>query len=128
MAVKQFSDPKARRSAWRFILVQSLVAVAVTLLWFFAGSFAALSALFGGLVAVVANTYFALQVLAFTGAQAAGKIVRRMFKAAAIKIVIIAALFALAFGYLALAPLPLLVTFMCVQMTYWLAPLWLKQQ
>lgn len=81
----------------RLLLVQSGCIFAMMLLASFFGAEAALSALLGGLVCLLPNTYFAWRAFRYQGARLANDIVKSFYRAEAGKFGLTAALFTLVF-------------------------------
>ena len=88
------------------------------------GKVTGLSALLGGLIAWVPNTYFALRAFRHRGARAAQKIVRSFYAGAFGKMILTMAMFAVVFIKVKpLGALALFVGFALVQMMNWVIPL-----
>lgn len=89
-----------------------------------AGSLTGMSALLGGLIAWLPNTYFALRAFRYRGARAAQKIVRSFYAGAFGKMILTMALFAIVFIKVKpLSALALFIGFAIVQAMNWLVPL-----
>lgn len=98
-----------------------LVGIAGLLL---AGNLTGLSALLGGLIAWLPNTYFALRAFRYRGARAVQKIVRSFYAGAFGKMILTMALFAIVFIKVKpIGALALFVGFAIVQAMNWLVPL-----
>lgn len=82
-----------------------------------------ISAMLGGLVAIVPSALFAKKMFRYQGARAARQIVKNFYFGEALKILSTAILFALVFIVYKVAPLAFFFTYIMVLMTYWLAPL-----
>lgn len=103
-----------------------LVGVACFLM---SGRIAGLSALLGGLIAWLPNTYFALRAFRYRGARAAQKIVRSFYAGAFGKMMLTMAMFAVVFIKVKpLSALALFVGFALVQTMNWIVPLLLALQ
>lgn len=116
----------------KIALTQSLftlcLVLIITLVIFYVwGSIYAKSALVGGIVAIVPNIVFALKAFKYAGAQSSKKVVESFFSGVKIKMVLTALLFALAFKFLVLLPIPFFVTFCMVMFMPLIAPLFLKK-
>ncbi len=121
--LKSFASQAAQRGVKRLLGLQVLLVLLLSLLWLWGSSLvAAYSAFLGGAIAVVANGYFAMKVLARTGALAARQIVRTFYIAEAVKLLLSAVLFILVFVFIPVRPLPLFLTYVVVQMGFWAAP------
>jgi ATP synthase protein I len=87
------------------------------------------SAFCGGLIAWLPNMYFAHKAFRFGGARAAQSIVRSFYAGEAGKLILTAALFALAFaGVRPLDAAALFAAFLLVQSVNWFAPLLVKRR
>jgi len=88
------------------------------------GKIAGMSALLGGLIAWLPNTYFALRAFRYRGARAAQKIVRSFYAGAFGKMMLTMAMFAVVFIKVKpLGALALFVGFALVQTMNWIVPL-----
>ena len=116
----------------RFALSQILFTIVVVLLtsliiYFVWGTDYAKSALVGGVVAIVPNIVFALKAFKYAGAQSSKKVVESFFSGVKLKMVLTALLFALAFKFLVLLPIPFFVVFCLVMVMPLISPLFLKK-
>jgi len=89
---------------------------------------AALSAILGGIVAIVPSLLFALKLFRHSGARAAREIVRGFYIGEALKIASSIALFTIVFIYYKVEPLIFFVTYIAVVMTHWFSPLIIDNQ
>lgn len=88
------------------------------------GKVTGLSALLGGLIGWLPNTYFALRAFRYRGARAAQKIVRSFYAGAFGKMILTMAMFAIVFIKVKpLGALALFVGFALVQTMNWIVPL-----
>lgn len=88
------------------------------------GKLTGLSALLGGLIGWLPNTYFALRAFRYRGARAAQKIVRSFYAGAFGKMILTMAMFAIVFIKVKpLGALALFVGFGLVQTMNWIVPL-----
>lgn len=88
------------------------------------GKITGLSALLGGLIGWLPNTYFALRAFRYRGARAAQKIVRSFYAGAFGKMILTMAMFAIVFIKVKpLGALALFVGFALVQTMNWIVPL-----
>ena len=119
---------RGRWSAYRIVLLQAAVAGG-TSIFFFAlwGAQYGLSALAGGLIAVLPNFVFATLAFSHAGAQASGKVVRSFFLGEAVKLLLTIVLFAIAFGMLKTPFMPLFSCYLLALLIPWTAPLYFKQ-
>jgi ATP synthase protein I len=112
-----------RKLAKRLLLIQACVvtlvavgmAVAVNAEW-------GLSALIGGGIFVIANSVFALCAFLFSGARAAKKVAASFYAGVTLKILIIAALFSIAYMYIQVEVIPLNLTFLLAVLINLMAP------
>jgi len=92
--------------------------------FFIGGKVTGLSALLGGLIGWLPNTYFALRAFRYRGARAAQKIVRSFYAGAFGKMILTMAMFAIVFIKVKpLGALALFVGFALVQTMNWIVPL-----
>lgn len=101
-----------------------LTLVIAGLFAFFHSRHAASSAAFGGLTCLLPQTYFAVKLFKFQGARAARQIVNAFYAGEAMKLILAMIMFAIAFAWFQVAPLPYFIGFISVQSVIWLAP-WL---
>jgi len=87
------------------------------------GRVAALSTLLGGLVSLVPNALFAINVFKYQGARAAKQIVNSFYKGEALKIVLSVIMFSLVFILFNIKPLVFFAAYIMVQMVIWFSPL-----
>lgn len=81
------------------------------------------SVLIGGMVVVIPRVVFALKAFKYAGATASKKVVESLFSGVKIKMVLTAVLFALAFKFLVIAPVPFFIMFCIVMVLPLLQPL-----
>ncbi len=108
----------------RVVLFQTLILAVVSVLCLAKGLIAFYSALVGGLVFIIPNGYFAYKVFAYSGAQAARKIVQSFYKGEAVKLILTAVLFTVVFIYV--KPLDVLAMFLAyfiLLVSNWLIPI-----
>lgn len=82
----------------RWLLIESTAVVIMALLWATQGRLAGYSALVGGLIFLVPNTWFAYQVYKVEGARNMSRMVGNLFRAESIKIALTAVFFAAVFN------------------------------
>jgi len=93
------------------------------------GQVTGLSALLGGLIAWLPNTYFAIRAFRYRGARAAQKIVRSFYAGAFGKMILTMAMFAIVFIKVKpLSALALFLGFAVVQAMNWIVPLMVALQ
>ncbi|MCL6268570.1 F0F1 ATP synthase subunit I [Sansalvadorimonas sp. 2012CJ34-2] len=111
----------------RVIIVQSVMTVLLSAVFFLNNTTAGLSALLGGLICLIPNTYFVARTFSRSGARAAKIIVMDFYKGEAGKFLLTACGFALVFALV--KPLDyavLLGVFVLVQAVNWFTPVLLK--
>lgn len=96
--------------------------IALTLLLVY-GNQQAVSALLGGLVALLPTAFFARKLFQHQGARAAREIIKSFYLGEALKILISMVLFTLVFMFYEVKPLTFFVTYIVVVMNYWFTPL-----
>jgi len=123
MSLQDISHQQRRR-AYLFVVCQAVLvlpfAVLAWLLWDLKSGGSLLT---GGLVCALPNLYFARQFFSTTGAMAAKQILRGMYRAEMIKLLLTAVLFMVVFTYLPVKAGFLFVGFVLAQLTVWFAPL-----
>ena len=82
----------------RWLVIESTAIVVMALLWATQGSLAGYSALVGGLIFLVPNTWFAYQVYKVEGARNMSLMVSNLFRAESAKIALTAVFFAAVFN------------------------------
>ncbi|QRN04984.1 F0F1 ATP synthase subunit I [Legionella sp. MW5194] len=94
----------------------------------FYGQHEAISALLGGLVAVLPSFFFARTLFKHQGARAAKKIINRFYAGEALKILISIGLFILVFTFYKVKPLAFFLTYIVVVLNFWFTPLFLANK
>lgn len=102
------------------LMASVVIALSLQLAW---GSKEAISALLGGLVAIIPSALFARKLFRHQGARAAREIVKGFYIGEALKIISTIALFTFVFMSFKIAPLVFFFTYIVVLMTHWFAPL-----
>ncbi|NKF51885.1 F0F1 ATP synthase subunit I [Shewanella sp. WXL01] len=119
---------RGRLSAYKLVGLQAVAAIVTSILFFVMwGALFGLSALAGGLIAVLPNFVFATLAFSHAGASASRKVVLSFFFGEAVKLLLTIALFALAFGVFNAEFLPLFFTYALSLVVPWTAPLYVKQ-
>lgn len=113
------STPLHRLPVFRVVRVQALMVLAVTLTGgLLCGWVAGLSGLLGGLIALLANVFFAYKAFRYFGARSSKAIVQSFWAGEMGKQILTAALFALVFvGVKPLEPVALLAGYLLVLLT-----------
>ncbi len=113
---------------YRFILAQGLAVTGAALVGLIFGRVQGYSALLGGLVCWIPNSYFAVRTFRYRGARAAREIMTAVYRAEAIKLVMTAGLFFAVFYFVKpLHPISLFIAFISTQTVSWLASTLLTQ-
>ncbi len=86
------------------------------------------SAVVGGFVAIIPNLVFAYKAFKYAGARSSKKVVESFFSGVKLKMVLTAFLFALAFKFLVLLPIPFFSMFCFVMALPLVTPFVIKQQ
>jgi len=116
-----------KKIAWQQNALSVLVVLLGSSITYFCWGFLhAKSTLVAGVVTIVPNIVFALKAFKYAGAQSSKKVVESFFSGVKLKMVIMALLFALAFKYLVLLPIPFFAMFCLVMIMPLIAPLFLK--
>ncbi|MDX1836248.1 ATP synthase subunit I [Legionella taurinensis] len=117
-------------SVVRSLLITQLLSTAgmALVLFLFYGQHEAISALLGGLVAVLPSFFFARTLFKHQGARAAKKIINRFYAGEALKILISIGLFILVFTFYKVKPLAFFLTYIVVVLNFWFTPLFLANK
>jgi ATP synthase protein I len=116
-----------RKLAFTQILFTVLIVLLTTLITYFVwGAAHAKSVATGGVVAIIPNIVFALKAFKYAGAQSSKKVVESFFSGVKLKMALTALLFALAFKFLVLLPIPFFAMFCLVMVLPLLAPFFIK--
>ncbi|WP_346776934.1 ATP synthase subunit I [Thalassotalea sp. G2M2-11] len=118
---------KGRQVAIKQLLAMCIAVITFTLITYFIwGLSHAYSTLVGGAVAIVPNVVFAYKAFKYAGARAAKQVMNSFFSGVKLKLGLTALLFALAFKFLVLLPVPFFVGFCLVVVMPLLTPLFLN--
>lgn len=116
-----------QRQAYKFMMIQLAVAFVVgVLFWPFWGLAACASVWVGGLTCALPQLYFARRFFSATGALAVKPIVRGMYRAEMIKLLLTGLLFLVVFKTLPIDVLAFFVGFVLTQFAAWIAPLMIQ--
>ncbi|KTD36461.1 ATP synthase subunit I [Legionella nautarum] len=108
----------------RMLGIQLLTSVLISLvLLAIFGKKEAMSAVLGGMVAIIPSALFARKLFQYQGARAARQIVKSFYLGEALKILSSVILFTLVFMWFKITPLAFFFTYIVVLMNYWFAPL-----
>jgi ATP synthase protein I len=108
----------------RWLAIESVVLVLVSLVFLVRGQVSGYSALLGGLIFLLPHGYFALKAFRYSGARSAGKIMSSFYQGEAGKLILCAIFFTMVFKWI--RPLDiaaLFLTFAIMLVTNWLTPL-----
>ena len=105
------------------IIAVLLIAIVTYFIW---GFVPAKSILVGGFVAIIPNIVFAFKAFQYAGAQSSEKVMDSFYKGEKLKLVLTALLFALAFKFLVILPLPFFISFCLVVLIPLLTPFLFK--
>jgi ATP synthase protein I len=115
---------RIRRLVFSYVYAQVIVIIGLTLLLYsFYRSHVAFSFLFGGIICILPNAYFAHKLFAKTGAQVVRSIIASFYICEVVKYVITGLLFVIAFKYLNTNKLALFVGYIVAQLTFWITAL-----
>ena len=114
---------KSQQIAYRILALQLLITIVIALLFLLDDRMAMVSSFVGGLICLIPNTIFVLMTHRHGGAQSAKKIINAYYLGEAVKLFSTAALFAVAFIYLPIKVLPLLLTYIGCLLGYFGASL-----
>ncbi|WP_367608043.1 ATP synthase subunit I [Legionella sp. W05-934-2] len=108
----------------KYFVFQAILSVSFILLMTTVfGKKGGLSALVASVCYLLPNLLFARQLFYYHGAQAAKKIVKGFYRGEAIKLISTVVLIGVVFALLPVKPLPFFLTFIVLQMSIWVAPL-----
>ncbi|MDI9818007.1 ATP synthase subunit I [Legionella sp. W10-070] len=108
----------------RLLMTQLILSGSITLgLMLVSSGKQAMSAMLGGLVAIIPAALFARKLFRYQGARAARQIVKGFYLGEALKILSSIILFILVFLLFSLDPIAFFFTYILVLMTHWFAPL-----
>ncbi|GAA0812361.1 ATP synthase subunit I [Colwellia sp. D2M02] len=109
-------------------LISILVLLCSLLLYVFLGKTTAISALVGGAIGVLPNILFAYKAFKYAGAKSSKKVVESFFSGVKLKMALTAFLFALAFKFLVIVPLPFFAMFCLVMAMPLVTPFVIKHE
>jgi ATP synthase protein I len=121
---KQVKEKLGVSGIRRLLGIQLLTSILISIVLLLSyGKKEAISAMLGGLVAIVPSALFARKLFRYQGARAAQEIVKSFYLGEALKILSSIILFTLIFLLFDIAPLAFFITYITVLMSHWLAPL-----
>lgn len=106
-------------------LITVIICAAVTYLFW--GVDHAKSAIFGGLIAIIPNMYFAHKAFKYAGARSSKKVLESFYGGEKMKMVLTAVLFALAFKFLVIEPVPFFGIFCLIMVLPLLTPVFINK-
>ncbi|XQW85136.1 ATP synthase subunit I [Thalassotalea piscium] len=116
-----------RKFAFKQIIICTIVVTICTIITcIFWGLSYAQSVLAGGVIAIIPNVIFALKAFRYAGAKSSDKVIESFYSGEKIKIVLTAILFALAFRFIAIEPIPFFTSFCLVVVLPLLTPIFIK--
>ena len=110
----------------QIILTTIIVLLCTVVTYFYWGLSSAQSVFTGGVVAIIPNIVFALKAFRYVGARSSKKVMESFYSGVKLKIVLTAFLFALAFKFLAILPIPFFASFCLVVVMPLLTPFFIK--
>ncbi len=117
-----------RKYAYRQSALMAFIVTFTTLIIYFIWGYeSAKSAALGGVIGVIPNILFAYKAFKFAGASASKKVVESFFSGVKLKMALTAFLFALAFKFVVLIPLPFFGMFCLVMALPLITPFIIKQ-
>ncbi len=118
-----------RRAGFKLVMLQASVALMITVItYIFSGSQAALSALVGGMTAVIPNLVFVIYAFRFVGASAAKQVTASFYRGESLKLLLTFVLFTLALKSSDIIPATLFLAFIATLITQWLAPIYFNNK
>jgi len=116
-----------RKLAWQQnVLAISLVLLCSLVSYFIWGFAYAQSIMAAGVVTIIPNIVFALKAFKYAGAKSSKLVVESFFSGVKLKMVLMALLFALAFKFLVLLPIPFFSMFCMMMALPLITPLFIK--
>ena len=123
-SARQRMNAKGRRTAYRLLTAQCVIAgVATVLFAITGGALAAQSALLGSLITIIPNGFFIVLVFYYTGASSAQQVVLSFYAGEALKLVLSVLLLTLALIFFHGPLLPLFAVFALLHLMHLLAPI-----
>jgi len=116
-----------REFAYKQIILTFLIVLIFVVVIFYIWDFSyAKSALAGGVIGIIPNVFFAHKAFKYAGAKSSKLVVESFFSGVKIKMFLTALLFALAFKFLVLLPLPFFGIFCLVMVMPLLTPFFIN--
>ena len=118
---------EGRQIAQRQFYVALIATLLITsVIYICCGLSFAKSAFYGGLISIIPHMVFAYKAFKYAGAQSSKKVMESFFTGEKLKMALTAFLFALAFKYLLIVPVPFFVTYFLVMFLTLLTPVFFK--
>ena len=124
----QLAKPGRKFASQQIGFTLCLLILLVLVTYFFWGFSAAKSALVGGLVVIIPNSIFAYKAFKYAGAKSSEKVMESFYSGVKIKMGLMALLFALAFKFLVLLPIPFFAMFCMVMAVPLITPFIFKHK
>lgn len=116
-----------RKLARQQLVVSLLITLSISIIMYFYWGFSyALSALVGGTISIIPNIVFAYKAFKYAGASSSKKVMESFYGGEKIKLGLTALLFALAFKFLVIIPVPFFITFFIAMIVSLLTPVLFK--
>lgn len=116
-----------RRFAFKQIVLTTIIVLLGTLTtYYYWGLSYAQSVLAAGVIVIIPNIVFALKAFRYAGAKSSEKVMESFYSGEKMKIVLTAFLFALAFKYLAIEPIPFFISYCLVMVIPLLTPIFIN--
>ena len=103
-----------------------IVFICALITYFYWGFSYTKSSVIGGLIAIIPNVLFAYKAFKYAGARSSKKVLESFYGGEKMKLVLTAVLFALAFRFLVIEPVPFFGTFCLVMVLPLLTPFFIK--
>ena len=124
----ELTKPGRKYAYQQSALMAFIVTFTTLIIYLIWGYEPAKSAALGGVIGVIPNILFAYKAFKFAGASASKKVVESFFSGVKLKMALTAFLFALAFKFVVLIPLPFFGMFCLVMALPLITPFIIKQQ
>ena len=124
----ELTKPGRKYAYQQSALMAFIVTLTTLIIYFIWGYEPAKSAALGGVIGVIPNILFAYKAFKFAGASASKKVVESFFSGVKLKMALTAFLFALAFKFVVLIPLPFFGMFCLVMALPLITPFIITQQ
>jgi ATP synthase protein I len=118
-----------RNVAFSYVYGQIIVIAAITAFLYLLGghNVIAFSFMWGGLICIIPNLYFAHKLFGRTGAQATRQIITSFYFSEVVKFILTILLFFVAFKYFNTNKLAIFIGYIVAQITFWISALFRHQ-